>query len=133
MWFHNQARPTSKPPKSDLRLNQTDKRKLAPAQAYCNYAGKSGLKEIVEARWNQHIKSNPAALDGGSAEDFASGDKIPLTFMLKIAKEVYDALSPEERKIVDDRREEDRQKLYRSIQDIDDVGERDAKLTKHET
>lgn len=59
------------------------------------------------------------------------GASIPINFKLKIAKEVYNSLSVEEKKQVDDRRQEDRMKLYRSIADIPDVGEREKKLCEH--
>ena len=133
-WFHNQARPTSKSSKSDLRLNQIEKRKLAPAQAYCTYAWDSGLREIVVARWEEHKKSNLTAQENVTVDESAevSTSHIPIDFKLKIAKEVYDSLSPDEKKLVDDRREEDRKKLYRPIQEIEDIEERDTKLASHE-
>jgi hypothetical protein len=65
-------------------------------------------------------------IDGSSVEAC-----IPLSFKLKIAKEVFDGLPKEAKSEVDRRREEDRQKLYRRIPEIDDQGERDAKLETH--
>ncbi|KAF9778391.1 hypothetical protein BJ322DRAFT_1025103 [Thelephora terrestris] len=122
-WFHNKGRPTSKSSKSDLRLGQTEKRKLAPAQAYCNYNWESGLKDVVEARWDQHLKSQPTP---------TSAAQIPIDFKLKISKELYDALPPDERKQVEERRDAEWAKLYRPVRDIVDPQERDEKLTWHE-
>lgn len=60
------------------------------------------------------------------------GSHIPIAFKLKIAKEEYDKLSDEARKLVDDRREEDASKLYKTIPEITDIGERSEKLTLHQ-
>ena len=132
MWYHNQACPNSRAAKSDLRLSQNEKRKLAPAQAYCAYAWDSGLREIVIARWAEqkqsHMSSDEDNPVPGSVEPGAS---IPINFKLKIAREVYNLLSTKEKKLVDDRRQEDWSKLYRSIVDISDVEERVKKLTLH--
>ena len=56
---------------------------------------------------------------------------IPLAFRLKVAKEVLNSLTPEEKKRVNDRREEDWKKLYKPIPDIKDEGEREKKLLSH--
>jgi len=66
-----------------------------------------------------------------SIETPGSGSHIPIDFKLKVAKEAYNALSPEQRKQVDDRREKERKKLYRSIPEITDIEERDRKLLLH--
>ena len=135
-WFHNQARPSSRTAKSDLRLNQNEKRKLAPAQAYCTYAWNSGLKETVIELWENQKRSDMFTdEDDPSPESIGapdSGDHIPINFKLKVAKDAYNKLSPEEKKQVDERREEDRKKLYRSIQDIESINERDEKLILHQ-
>ena len=60
-----------------------------------------------------------------------SGSHIPINFKLKIAKEVYNTLSSEEKQQIDDRREEDKLKQYRSILDIPDDKERETKLALH--
>ena len=122
--FHNNSRPTSKAAKSDLKLNQNEKRKLAPAQAYCTYAWESGLRDIVLARWEERRST--------SDEDDPTTSLIPIDFKLKIAKEVYESLDPEEKKAVDARRERDRKQLYMLVQDIQDVEERDKKLAMHQ-
>ena len=59
------------------------------------------------------------------------GSHIPIDFKLKIAKEVYNGLSSEEKALVETRREEERKKLYRSVPDITDTEERDKKLLMH--
>lgn len=128
-YYHNQARPNSKSSKSDLGLDQNEKRKLAPAQAYCTYAWDSGLKEIVIARWNEE-QSNATA--NGAASARTSNSNIPIDFRLKIAKEVYEALPPAERKQIDDRREREWRRIYQPICDIQDDAERDEKLALHE-
>ena len=56
---------------------------------------------------------------------------IPLAFKLKIAKEVYDNLSEAEKDNIDVRREEDQQKLYRTLPEIEEEGERITKLETH--
>ncbi|KAF9784807.1 hypothetical protein BJ322DRAFT_1109516 [Thelephora terrestris] len=117
--------------KSDLKLNQNEKRKLAPAQAYCSYFWNHGLKDIVEARWKKHRESQ-STVGGDSSAAATSGSSIPIDFKLKIAKEFYDALPPAEKKKVDDRRDEEWRKLYRPIRVIEDVRERDKKLAWHE-
>lgn len=60
------------------------------------------------------------------------GSHIPINFKLKIAREVYGTLSPEEKELVEQRREEERKKLYRSIPEIGNAGERDKKLLTHQ-
>ncbi|KAF9777754.1 hypothetical protein BJ322DRAFT_1114803 [Thelephora terrestris] len=130
-WFHNRACPTSKASKSDLRLDQTEKRKLAPAQAYCTYAWNSGLSKIVSARWERERQSRPSAAGSGSAVA-AANSSIPIDFKLKIAKEVYDALPADEKKKIDDCRDKEWKKLYRPIRDIENVEDRDEKLAMHE-
>ena len=106
-----------------MKLNQNEKRKLAPAQAYCTYAWESSLRDIVLARWEERRPS--------SDEDDPTTSLIPIDFKLKIAKEVYESLGSEEKKAVDARREKDRKELYKLIPDIEDVEDRDKKLMLH--
>ena len=132
-WYHNHSRPSSRATKSDLRLSQNEKRKLAPAQAYCAYAWDNGLRDIVIARWDEqkHLHMCADEDDPPAALVRAPGSHIPIDFKLKIAREVYGTLSPEEKKRVDDRREEGRMKLYRTIPEIEDPIEREKKLELH--
>ena len=60
-----------------------------------------------------------------------SASHIPIDFKLKIAKEIYESLGADEKKRVDDRREEDRQKMYRAIPKIENIEERNQKLLMH--
>ena len=135
MWFHNHNRPSAKSGKSDLRLNQSEKRKLAPVQAYCAYAWDSGLRDIVIARWEEQ-KGSVMLADGDdptadSIETPGSASHIPIDFKLKIAKKIYESLDPDEKKRIDDRREEDRQRMYRAIPKIENIEERNEKLLTH--
>ena len=61
----------------------------------------------------------------------SSGSHIPINFKLKIAKEVYNTLSSDEKQRIDDRREEDKSKQYRPILNIPDDKERETKLALH--
>ena len=134
-WFHNRGRPTSKTSKSGLRLHKAEKRKLAPAQAYCTYAWDSGLKETVAARWKQENQlPSDAEEDGLTTEsaEASTSNPIPIDFKVKIAKEVYEALPAEEKKKVLDRIEEDHEKAYQPVQRISDIAEKDKKLSAHE-
>ena len=117
-----------------MRLNRGEKQKVAAVQAYCAYAWESGLREIVIERWSQQNKSQMSADESDPAVDaeVASTSHIPLDFKLRVAKDVYNSLTPEQKKQVDDRREEDRKKLYRPIADIGDEGERVDKLLVHQ-
>ncbi|KAF9642316.1 hypothetical protein BDM02DRAFT_3193503 [Thelephora ganbajun] len=136
MWFHNHTRPGSKAAKSDLRLNQNEKRKLAPVQAYCTYAWDKGLWDVVIARWEGQKQSYMSADEddptADSIETPGSSSHIPIDFKLKVAKDIYNSLSAEEKKLVDDRHEDERRKLYRSIPEITDIKERDRKLLMHQ-
>lgn len=67
-----------------------------------------------------------------SIETPGSGSHIPIDFKLKIAKEVYNELSEEEKKQVDDRREDEWKKMYRLIPEITDAEEREEKLRVHQ-
>ena len=67
-----------------------------------------------------------------SIETPGSGSHIPIDFKLKVAKEAYNELTPEQRKQVNTRREEERKKLYRPIPEITDIKERDRKLLLHQ-
>ena len=136
-WFHNTGRAGAKLPthpsetavKPDLRLNRGEKRKVAAVQAYCAYAWDSGLRETVIKRWGQQNKSQVSADEGDPDVD---ASHIPLDFKLKVAKDVFNSLTPEQKKEVDDRREENRKKLYRPIADIEDERERVDKLLVHQ-
>jgi hypothetical protein len=134
-WFHNRGRVGSKSAKSDLRLTQNEKRKLAPAQAYCAYAWDTGLRDTVIARWEEQKQTYMSADEDDPTADSiempGSGSHIPIDFKLKIAKEVYNSLSAEDKKVVDDRREDERKKMYRTIPEITDAEERRNKLLMH--
>jgi hypothetical protein len=56
---------------------------------------------------------------------------IPINFKIMVAKEQYNLLTPAQKKEIDNHCEEDVQKKYRSILDIDDDGERIEKLREH--
>jgi len=119
-----------------LRLGAADKRKLAPVQAYCAYAWDLGLRDTVISEWNKEKRTymlfddeDPAP---GSSDTLDPGSHIPLAFKLKVAKEAYGKLSEEEKKEVDCRREQERDKLYRLVTEITDVEERNKKLLSHE-
>ena len=71
---------------------------------------------------------DPAADSIGSP---GSGSHIPINFKLQVAREVYNSLSAAEKKDIDDRREEERKKMYRTILEIKSVKERDEKLLTH--
>ena len=73
--------------------------------------GKPAAKSVVTAGLSSHI---------------------PIDFKLKVAKDVYNLLSPEERQKVDDRRDAERLKLYRTIPEITDTEERRKKLVEHQ-
>ena len=120
--------------RGDLKLDVNEKRKLAPLQAYCSYAW-GALRPVVLTRWQQQKVSatfddddDPSEdLDGTSAEAC-----IPLSFKLKIAKEIFDELSPAQKAEIDARRDEDRKKLYLSIPELEDEEDRTAKLQIHQ-
>jgi hypothetical protein len=117
-----------------LKLDTNGRRKLAAVQAYCSYAWSSTLRPIVLSRWEQQKASATFADDDDPVpEPGASPEEayIPLAFKLKIAKEMLDQLGQQQRKEVDDRRAEDRDKLYRKIPDIPDDKEREEKLQSH--
>ena len=66
-----------------------------------------------------------------SIETPGSASHIPIDFKLKIAKKIYESLDPDEKKRIDDRREEDRQRMYRAIPKIENIEERNEKLLTH--
>ena len=120
--------------RGELKLDVNEKRRLAPVQAYCAYAWESTLRNIVLARWEQQKSS--AVFDDDEdppeeSDDTSGGSHIPLAFKLKIAREMYDQLPLEEKTAIDNRREEERNKLYRTVAQIGDEGEREAKLQVH--
>lgn len=121
--------------RGDLKLDLNSRRKLAPVQAYCSYAWDSGLRQIVLTRWEQQkatITFDDEDDPPEDAEDSSVEACIPLSFKLKIAKELYDALPAEQKKDIDTRREDDRKKLYRNPPNIEDDKERIAKLQDHQ-
>ena len=69
--------------------------------------------------------------DPAASAEITSASQIPLDFKLKVAKDVYNSLTPAQKDQVNNRREEDRKKLYRSIPEIEDGGERNKKLLLH--
>ena len=135
-WFNNRCRSgtdSAKGSRGDLKLDVNGKRKLVAVQAYCSYAWESSLRSEVLTRWKQEKSTtlddddDPPEEDEGSSEE----SSIPLAFKLKIAKELYEKLSPGEKSEIDRRREEDRDKRYRKIPDIADDEERYQKLRTH--
>ena len=64
--------------------------------------------------------------------DASVSQSIPIDFKVKVAKEVYEALPPDQKQQVIDRIKEDYDKLYRPISNIADIAERDKKLAAHE-
>jgi hypothetical protein len=71
---------------------------------------------------------DPAA---DSIETPGPGSHIPIDFKLKIAREVYNSLSAEEKKQINDRREEEWKKTHRKIPEITSIEEREKKLLEH--
>lgn len=135
-WFNNRGRGAdlAKGGRGDLKLDVNERRKLAPIQAYCSYAWESTLWPIVLSRWGQQKHTVTFADDDDPlSETEVSSEEacIPLAFKLKIVKEMYEQLSQRQKNEIDERREEDRKKLYRKITDIPDDGERKAKLRIH--
>lgn len=136
-WFNNRCRgaDSMKQGRGDLKLDIGTKRKLAPVQAFCTYAWAS-LQPIVLARWEAQKKSATFDDEDDPPEDVdatsSTGAHIPLSFKLKIAKEVFDELPIERKKEIDRRRTEDQKKLYRTIPEIPDDQERVAKLQIHQ-
>lgn len=117
-----------------MKLDVNEKRKLAPLQAYCSYAWESTLRPLVTTRWEQQKKSTVPddGDDPADDDDDSPGEPtIPLSFKLKIAKELFDKLSLEEKGKIDDRREADKKKMYRRVTEIDDDEERHKKLRNH--
>lgn len=135
-WFNNRCRgiDSAKMGRGDLKLDTNEKRKLAPLQAYCSYAWTT-LQPIVLTRWQQS-KASATFDDVEDPSEDAEGTSaeacIPLSFKLKIAKEIFDELSAAEKAEIDTRREEDRKKLYLSIPELTDERDRTAKLEIHQ-
>ncbi|KAF9777388.1 hypothetical protein BJ322DRAFT_1025784 [Thelephora terrestris] len=135
-WFNNRCRgsDTAKLGRNELKLDISGKRRLAPVQAYCTYSWKPALRDIVLARWEQQKSSTTFDDDDdppADSDEDTDAAHIPLAFKLKIAREMYDQLPIEEKQAIDVRREEERNKLYRKIHQIEDDGERTAKLQLH--
>ena len=121
-----------------MKLDATEKRKLAPVQAYCTYAWELTLRSITVTRWEQQKAStmvpddedpNPEDDDGEAAD--GSSNAIPLAFKLKIAKEVYSELPDDEKKAINLRREEEQRKLYLPVYRLADAEDRIEKLNTH--
>ena len=118
-----------------MKLDVNEKRKLTAVQAYCSYGWSSTLRPIILTRWAQQKTSATFDDDEDPPEDAEGTPEeacIPLTFKLKIAKELYDGLSSDEKKDIDCRREEDRKKMYHRIPEIDEVDERHKRLQAHQ-
>ena len=136
-WYNNRCRgaDTGKQGRGDLKLDVNNKRKLAPVQAYCSYAWDTTLKKIVLERWEQEKASTSFDDEDDPLEDDHDAGSveasIPLSFKLKIAKEVYQELSAGEKALINARREEDHKKLYRPPPQIENDGDRIAKLETH--
>ena len=120
--------------RGDLKLDVSEKRKLAPLQAYCSYAWGT-LQPIVLPRWQQQKASAIFDDDDDPSED-ADGTSaeacIPLSFKLKIAKEIFDELTAMQKAEIDAWWEEDWKKLYLSIPELIDEEDRTAKLQTHQ-
>jgi len=67
-----------------------------------------------------------------SIESSGSCSHIPINFKLKIAREAYNSLSKEEKQKINNRREEEWKKMYRTIPEITSVEEREKKLLAHQ-
>jgi len=137
-WYNNRCRgpatDTVKAGRGDLKLDLGNKRKLAPVQAYCSYAWEASLRQTVLERWEEQKSSatfddedDPPEVNGNPSVESC----IPLAFKLKIAKEVYDKLSPEKKDELNNWRDEEQKKLYRTLPNIEDNEERIAKLQLH--
>ena len=133
-WFNNRCRgsDSAKMGRGELKLDFNEKRKLAAVQAYCSYAWDAGLRDIVLTRWEQQKKSDTFD-DEDDPSDEAVGQEgaIPLSFKLKIAKEVYDGLPQQEKRQIDKRRENDRERMYFRVTQLPD-DERIKKLQTHQ-
>ena len=116
-----------------MKLDVNEKRKLAAVQAYCSYAWDTGLREIVLARWEQQKKSATFDDEDDPPEDAVDQDgAIPLSFKLKVAKEIYDDLPQQEKTKIDRRRENDRKKMYLRVTQLEDDEDRIKKLQMHQ-
>jgi hypothetical protein len=135
-WFNNRCRGGDGAGRGDLKLDGNEKRKLASVQAYCSYAWESTLRAIVLKRWEEQKTSATFEDDEDPPEDPDAPPSpescIPLAFKLKVAKELFEKLSAEEKKVIDARREEAQKRLTRKIRDIKDEEERVAKLKTHQ-
>lgn len=135
-WFNNRCRGSDsmKQGRGDLKLDVGAKRKLAPLQAFCTYSW-STLQPIVLARWEAEKKSEKFDDEDDPPEDAdtsSAGSHIPLSFKIKIAKEVFETLPAATKKEIDRRRTEEHEKLFRRIPEISDDKERAAKLQIHQ-
>ena len=106
----------------DLKLDVNKKRKLAPLQAYCSYAWDS-LQPIILTHWEQQKKSDTFNNEEDPTEDdedTLDEAQIPLSFKLKIAKELYVQLPLEEKRKINAWCEEDKKKMYCRVTEIND-------------
>lgn len=116
-----------------MKLDASEKKKLAPVQAYCAYAWKSHLRQLVLESWEQLKASDTFEDDEDPPEDAIGVTAfIPLAFKLKIAKQEYEKLTDEQKQEIDVRREEDKKRPHRKIPQIDDEEERIEKLLTHQ-
>ena len=111
-------------------------------QAYCSYAWPA-IQHAVLARWEAEKKSetfddgdDPLPDDGDDpppSDDDAPlvGQNIPLSFKLQVAKKIFEDLPQATKDAIDNRRNKDHEKLYRTIPEIDDDWERIVKLRSH--
>ena len=123
-WFNNRGRTdSSKNGRGDLKLDVNEKRKLAPVQAYCSYAWDSVLRPIVLTRWAQAKTSETFNDEEDPPEDDDTSSIescIPLSFKIKIARELYEGLTDAEKDDIDRRREEDRKKMYLRVTELEE-------------
>ena len=121
--------------RGDLKLDHGERRMLAPVQAYCSYYW-STIQPIVATRWQAEKASETFDDDDDPPDDDAdtqqTGGWIPLSFKLKIARELYEELPKEVKRDIDLRREGDKEKWHRKIPDIEDDKERAEKLQYHQ-
>ena len=123
-WFNNRGRTdSSKNGRGDLKLDVNEKRKLAPVQAYCSYAWDSVLRPIVLTRWAQAKTSETFDDEEDPPEDDDTSSIescIPLSFKIKIVRELYEGLTDAEKDDIDRRREEDRKKMYLRVTELEE-------------
>ena len=132
-WFNNRGRGTAKI-RGDMKLDINEGRKLAALQAYCSYEWAT-LRPKVLARWEQQKKTTTFSDEDDPPTDVDVSNTegcIPLAFKLSVVKSYFDKLGKEERREIDRRREEERNKLHRKLSEITNEGDRVEKLLVHE-